>query len=66
MFSIHQYVRKNSPILDNAGTDARNTKSQKISSEDWHWIKIRYGLSSKFKDWENCKTFKSFIYFQFM
>ena len=47
MFSIHQHVRKNSPILDNAGKDARNTKSQKISSKDWHWIKIRYGLSSK-------------------
>ena len=66
MFSIHQYVRKNSPILDNAGTDARNTKSQKISSEDWHWIKIRYGLSSKFKDSKNCKALKSFIYFQFL
>ena len=66
MFSIHQHVRKNSPILDNAGKDARNTKSQKISSEDWHWIKIRYGLSSKFKDSKNCKALKSFIYFQFL
>ena len=53
MFFIHQYVTKKSPILDNAGTDARNTKSQKIPSEDWHWIKIRYGLSSKFKDSKN-------------
>ena len=55
-------LEKNSTILDNAGTDAGNTKSQKISSQD----DTGTGSRSKFRDWENWKTLKSVINFQFM